>query len=54
MAVKFTFKKHMKKNMTNKNFPSLQQSTEVALSRANTLMDMADKILAKYKRARVN
>jgi len=33
--------------MTNKNLPSLKQSTEVALSRANTLMDMADKILAK-------
>ena len=33
--------------MTNKNLPSLKKSTEVALSRANTLMDMADKILSK-------
>ena len=30
-----------------KNLPTIKQSTEVALSRANTLMDMADKILAK-------
>ena len=30
-----------------KNLPTIRQSTEVALSRANTLMDMADKILAK-------
>ena len=30
-----------------KNPPTIRQSTEVALSRANTLMDMADKILAK-------
>ena len=33
--------------MENKNLPTIRQSTEVALSRANTLMDMADKILAK-------
>jgi Leucine-rich repeat (LRR) protein len=33
--------------MENKNLPTIKQSTEVALSRANTLMDMADKILAK-------
>jgi len=31
----------------NKNLPTIKQSTEVALSRANTLMDVADKILAK-------
>jgi Leucine-rich repeat (LRR) protein len=31
----------------NKNLPTIRQSTEVALSRANTLMDVADKILAK-------
>ena len=30
-----------------KNLPTIRQSTEVALSRANTLMDVADKILAK-------
>jgi len=30
-----------------KNLPTIKQSTEVALSRANTLMDTADKILAK-------
>ena len=30
-----------------KNLPTIKQSTEVALSRANTLMDVADKILAK-------
>ena len=29
------------------NLPTIRQSTEVALSRANTLMDVADKILAK-------
>ena len=29
------------------NLPTIRQSTEVALARANTLMDMADKILAK-------
>ena len=29
------------------NLPTIKQSTEVALSRANTLMDVADKILAK-------
>ena len=34
-------------NKVNKNLPTIKQSTEVALSRANTLMDMADKILAK-------
>jgi len=28
------------------NLPTIRQSTEVALSRANTLMDVADKILA--------
>ena len=33
--------------MANKNLPTIKQSTEVALSRANTLMDVADKILAK-------
>jgi len=33
--------------MANKNLPTIRQSTEVALSRANMLMDMADKILAK-------
>ena len=33
--------------MANKNLPTIRQSTEVALSRANTLMDVADKILAK-------
>ena len=32
--------------MENKNLPTIRQSTEVALSRANTLMDVADKILA--------
>ena len=30
-----------------KNLPTIRQSTEVALTRANTLMDVADKILAK-------
>jgi Leucine-rich repeat (LRR) protein len=34
-------------NKVNKNLPTIRQSTEVALSRANTLMDVADKILAK-------
>ena len=34
-------------NKVNKNLPTIKQSTEVALSRANTLMDVADKILAK-------
>ena len=29
-----------------KNLLTIKQSTEVALSRANTLMDVADKILA--------
>jgi len=33
--------------LMNKNLPTIKQSTEVALSRANTLMDVADKILAK-------
>jgi len=33
--------------LANKNLPTIRQSTEVALSRANTLMDVADKILAK-------
>lgn len=31
----------------NKNLTVINQSTEVALSRANTLMDMTDKILAE-------
>ena len=33
--------------MENKNLPTIRQSTEVALARANTLMDVVDKILAK-------
>jgi len=33
--------------LMNKNLPTIKQSTEVALSRANTLVDVADKILAK-------
>jgi len=33
--------------VANKNLPTIRQSTEVALSRANTLMDVADKILTK-------